>query len=234
MSNLSITRSNLDVCYYIELQKRLLDVFLYISCTQKNFETHSIKLASLILEAGTLFDSLSQTFIRSRCSEGLTFKAAGEIKHLEKKLNGSEFFKITEYRTLFETEFSFSKCILNLNVYHDEFYRHPYDCYEDSSYRHVITPFQLWGESTNPKWWSAYTKLKHDRAIHFELATLGNTIEVFGGLFMVLSFFHERFFAYFPDTELFRLFTPLYYKPVTGRAERRRGLYRLDMNDAAK
>ncbi len=212
MRNVGIMRSSLDVSYYIELQNRLLDEFLHISCHESNFKTYSIKLASLFLDAGSYFDSLAQTFIKCQCDAGLGFKASSEIAKFSDKLTGEPFFTMADYRTLFEKEFEFSKQVLNLNTYGDHFYGNPMDCFRDVSRCHDVAPFETWGKVENPDWWRAFTKVKHDRSVYLEQATLGSTIMAYGAVFITLTFFHEAFLKETAPIEVFRLFTPKYWK----------------------
>ena len=64
----------MDIQYYIELQRRMIDIFRYVSCHEKNFDTHSLILENLLEGTCSFFDSLCQTYIREMSASGLTFK----------------------------------------------------------------------------------------------------------------------------------------------------------------
>jgi hypothetical protein len=55
---------------------------------------------------------------------------------------------------------------------------------------------QPWGEwrSANgvPCWWTAYNKIKHERATEFERANLKNALDAVGGLFIALLHLHRH------------------------------------------
>ncbi|HEY0432537.1 MAG TPA: hypothetical protein VGC95_01620, partial [Chitinophagaceae bacterium] len=98
-------RGHLDVGYYAELQKRLFDIFLYVSCDKRNFGTFSITLASVFLDAASFFDSLAQTFVRSRALAGNPFKGESNVDEFRRKADGKAFFTMDDYRKIFEPEF---------------------------------------------------------------------------------------------------------------------------------
>jgi hypothetical protein len=55
LSHLTYAR---DVSYYVFLQRRLYDIFSYVSCHIGNFDTHSIQIESLLVDVCSFFDSL--------------------------------------------------------------------------------------------------------------------------------------------------------------------------------
>jgi hypothetical protein len=208
-----VGRGYLDVGYYAELQKRLLDVFLYVSCDKRNFGTFSITLASIFLDAASFFDSLAQTFIRNYSKASHQFKAEAKIDGFRRKIDDKSFFNMDDYRKIFEAEFQFSDKVLNLNTHGGDFYCQPTACFRDPARRFDIKPFAAWSSNRNPEWWGAFTDVKHDRIQHMDQATLGNTIEAYGAVLVVLSFFHERFMkSHTRALDTYRLLTPRYWK----------------------
>ncbi len=199
--------------YYNELQNRIFDIFLYVSCDQRNFGVFSIALASLFLDAASYFDSLSQNFIIERSEAGNGLKSAAAIKDLTRKTKGKSFFTIDDYRACFEAEFAFSVKTLNLNTHGDNFHSQPIAYLSDPTRRCEITPFSEWAKGKNPDWWTAYNGVKHDRIRNMESATLGNTVSALGAVLVVLCFFHERFLmSGSRGMETFRLLTPCFWK----------------------
>jgi len=208
-----VGRGYLDVGYYAELQKRLFDVFLYVSCDKRNFGTFSITLASIFLDAASFFDSLAQTFIRSHAEAGQKFKSEARIDNFRRKIDGKDFFNMDDYRILFEMEFLFSDKVLNLNPHGGDFYSQPTACFRDPARCFDVQPFIAWSSDKNPEWWRAFTRVKHDRIKHMDQATLGNTIEAYGAVLTVLSFYHTRFMKFHTRAlDTYRLFTPRYWK----------------------
>ena len=47
----------LEIAYYMELQRRLIDVFRYLSCHEADFKTYSVIIESVLVDAGSFFDS---------------------------------------------------------------------------------------------------------------------------------------------------------------------------------
>jgi len=111
-----------EIPYYLELQRRLVDVFRYISCHEKKFETHSVILESLLVDACSFFDSLCQTFIRDQSNSGRVFTNLSTVPDLQKKVSGSSDFNFGDYRNLLEGDFRLSQRRVNLNLYEGAFY----------------------------------------------------------------------------------------------------------------
>ena len=64
----------------------MIDTFRYVSCHEKNFETHSVILESLLVDTCSFFDSLCQTFIREKSQAGYAFKQeVREVKNSGKE-----------------------------------------------------------------------------------------------------------------------------------------------------
>ena len=208
-----VDRGHLEVGYYNELQNRLFNLFLHVSCDKRNFSTFSIALASIFLDAGSFFDSLAQTFIRNYSNAGNSFLAESKIPNFRRKIAGKAFFTMEDYRHLFEADFKFSEKLLNLNCHGGDFYSQPTAFFRDPTRRFDITPYADWSSGKNPQWWRAYTRVKHDRIKYLEEATLGNTIMAFGAVLIVLSIYHARFMKSHPQAlETYRLLTPQYWK----------------------
>jgi hypothetical protein len=103
----------MDIPYYIELQRRMFDIFRYVSCHEKNFDTYSVILESLLVDTCSFFDSLSQTFIREKASAGLVFKQESGVGEFKNKVSGKNEFNFGDYRTLLEPDFALSKLKVN-------------------------------------------------------------------------------------------------------------------------
>jgi hypothetical protein len=103
----------------------MVDIFRYVSCHEKNFDTYSVVLESLLIDTCSFFDSSCQTFIREKSLAGHTFKQESRVGDFEKKVSGSAEFNFGDYRQLLEGDFVLSKMEVNLNPYEDALYSNP-------------------------------------------------------------------------------------------------------------
>jgi len=181
----------LDVAYYAELQRRFFDILRYISCHERNFDTYSIVLESLLVDSSSFFDSLSQQFIRDKVSSGHTFAAQHRIQDFALKASGQENFNFGDYRTLLEDDLTISAMEVNLNPYEDAYFGNPHRCRPDLVSGYLLAPFREWASSGASPWWKAFTDLKHDRISNFRCATLGNTVRALAATFIMLTFRNE-------------------------------------------
>lgn len=202
----------LDIPYYIELQRRIKDILLYASCHQDNFDTYSIKIENLFVDICAFFDSICQTTIVEKNNQGHTFSNAASIRNLSDKLVGREYFNMGDYRSLLEVDLSLSSKELNLNVYEDNFYGNPMNYLPQNINGFKIKPFDNWG-SGSLDWWSAFTKLKHNRLANIKEASLKRTIHALGATYIILSLKNETEFKQGDVTiELYEIFLPLYWQ----------------------
>lgn len=214
-----IDRGHLEVGYYVELQKRLMDIFQFVACDERNFGTFSVALASLFLDAASYFDSLAQNLIRAYVEAGKAFTAQVSVDEFGRKVRAKDNFTMRDYRTLLEPQFGFSTKVLNLNCIQGDYYCHPTSCLRDGAPRFEMEPFREWANDTRPGWWEAFTKVKHDRISHGDQATLRNTLLSFAGVIVVLTVYRPRYMRESAAAmDAFRLFTPLYWKTWGGRS----------------
>ncbi len=201
-----------DVPYYVELQRRMFDIFRYVSCHKNNFETHSVMLESLLIGAASFFDSQCQTFIRDKALAKHVFKRECEIKEFKKKVEGSEDFNCGDYRVLLEVEFGMSKRAVNLNPYEDAMVLNPLSYDPSKINAFPIVPFQEWGADKSLLWWNTFTDLKHDRLTNHKEATLLNTILALAAAYVMLTLQNEVAFKHgHISPELYDLFFPQYW-----------------------
>jgi hypothetical protein len=203
----------MDIPYYIELQRRMFDIFRYVSCHEKNFETHSVILESLLVDTCSFFDSLCQTFIREKSGAGHVFKQQSQVGDFKGKLSGSHEFNFGDYRTLLEGDFVLSTKEVNLNPYEDALYSNPMNYAPDKIAGYHIVPFKEWAADPGKSpWWRAFTDLKHDRLKNFREAKLRNVIYALAAVFIVLTLQNEAAFKTGSITpELYDLFFPKYW-----------------------
>lgn len=56
----------------------------------------------------------------------------------------------------------------------------------------TLTPWDNWTGDDNPIWWRSYNKVKHERDVHFDQATLKNALNALGAL-LILTFHHYSY-----------------------------------------
>lgn len=201
----------LDIQYYIELQRRMFDIFRYVSCHERNFDTYSVMLESLLIDACSFFDSLCQTLIREKSLAGWTFKQESMVSDFKKKVSGKSEFNFGDYRELLEGDFALSTKEVNLNQYEDALYSNPVHYSPDKISGHLIVPFKEWAAGSSSPWWKAFTDLKHDRMSNFREAKLRNVINSLAAVFIILTLRNEsEFKAGSVSLELYDLFFPKY------------------------
>lgn len=199
-----------DVTYYLELQRRLFEIFLYVSCHEDNFGTFSIKLESLFVDICSFLDSLCQTVIRELGSTGHRFKAENSVKSLRDKMSGAEHFDFGDYRGLLEGDFLLSTKELVLNPFEGSL--HAFGGQSVSIQGPRIKPFSEWATGKSPDWWRAFTKLKHDRLANARESTLKNVILSLAATFVVLAYRNEGMFkAGSVNAQVYHLFMPTYW-----------------------
>ena len=192
----------------------MLDIFRYVSCHEKNFDTYSVVLESLLIDTCSFFDSLCQTFIRGKSRAGHAFKQEPKVGDFHKKVSGDEEFDFGDYRVLLEDDFILSARKVNLNPYEDTFYLNPMHYLPDAISGYLIAPFEEWaaaGKRVSP-WWRAFTHLKHDRMKNFREANLKNALHSLAAVFIILTLHNEtEFKAGSVSLELYDLFFPKYW-----------------------
>ena len=207
-----------DIAYYVFLQRRMYEIYSYVSCHSDNFGTYSIQLESLLVDTCSFYDSLCQRFIRELSNGGRTFANQSNVDKSAKKAAGEEYFNAGDYRILLEGDFAFANKEVNLNSYEDNLYINSLTIRPDDIKGYTVRPFEQWTKGSSTPWWQAYTCLKHDRLSHMRHATLGNTIGALAATYILITFRHEETFKEGRvDTELYKLFVPKYWSS-RGRA----------------
>ena len=213
--------NNLELDYFHELQRNMIDIFRYVACHETNFCSFSIRIESTLVDTAAFFDSVCQDFIRlshaehnvrreigeTHASCASRFKAADRVAKFQEKVSGGVEFNMGDYRTLLEAEFRLSRCEVQLRPYQQNY---PSLKFPDG-FR--LKPFSQWANDERLPWWETFTKLKHDRINNFRQATLGNAINALSAVFVVLSFkYQEDFRGGLLAGETYALFYPLYWR----------------------
>src|SRR3954454_9812370 len=87
----------LEMAYYLELQRRVLDIFRYVSCHEANFKTYSVVIESVLVDAGSFFDSQCQTLIRYLASKEQTFREELAVRGFKRKAERKHNFNFDDY-----------------------------------------------------------------------------------------------------------------------------------------
>ncbi len=201
-----------DIPYYVFLQRRMYDIFAYVSCHIDNFGTYSIQIESLLVDICSFFDSLCQRFIRELASGGRPFLNKASVDKFPQKTAGTEYFNVGDYRILLEDDFAFSTKEVNLNAYEDNLYVNPLAFRPTDIKGYTLQPFAQWAQGGSTSWWRAFTSLKHDRLSNTREATMGNALNALAATYILVTFRHEQTFKEGRvDAELYKLFIPKYW-----------------------
>jgi hypothetical protein len=203
----------LEMAYYLELQRRVIDIFRYVSCNETNFKTYSVIIESVLVDAGSFFDSQCQTLIRDFASKR-KFTEESKVRDFKRKSEGKDNFNFRDYRILLESEFILSTKSVNLNRYDDAFFANPTRHAPDQMNGFLVSPFGNWSRAdTSSPWWAAFTNLKHDRLSTFRDATLGAVVSTMAAVFIVLTLHNEAAFKQGRvEPAIYDLFIPKYWK----------------------
>lgn len=183
-----------------------------MSCHERNFDTYSVILESLLIDTGSFFDSLCQTLIRERSLAGYTFKQESQVKKFQNKVSGSAEFNYGDYRELLEGDFVLSTKEVNLNLYEDALYSNPMHYAPNAISGYLMVPLKDWATGKSSAWWKAFTSIKHDRLSNFHKANLRNVLHSLASVFIVLTLHNEADFkAGSVSLELYDLFFPKYW-----------------------
>lgn len=152
---------------YQLIEEDFLRYLRYVPLVEAHENVWSASLGSILLNIGSLIDS----FFKNISYE----KSTTDVKNIENiRKKDRDHLNMGDYRSVYEACCSLSeKKIFELRNL----------C--------PINPFLNWGSDISPKWWKAYTDLKHDRFQNIEKGTLINVLEALGGLFLLNVMFRE-------------------------------------------
>ncbi len=149
---------------YTYLEQEFMNSLRYLPAVPAHYNVWSVHFADLLIRIGSVFDSfLKRTLFCSFLDEN-TVAIASREKYEDNKIT------IKDYYDIFESYYKLSsKTVFNLIA------------------SEPIVPFSEWGNNEYKplEWWKAYTKLKHDRFVNKEVATLESTQNALGSLFLM-------------------------------------------------
>jgi len=140
------------------IEKSILDFLKILPYSNNNLKAWSPALAPVILDCGSLIDSIFRSLAPPR-------------KTVRGRIWRRKDFDINDFRQLYSRKHN----LINLRTL---LYVSP---------PKLLNPFGEWSNSRSPYWWKDYNKIKHDRIANVRLATLGTAIEIASALFEVIS-----------------------------------------------
>lgn len=145
------------VIWYRTLEGQLETFLKAVPLSDKNHDTHLPLLAPLIVEAGSLIDTVFR-------------------EELPNSTESRKRSNIEDFAVYFETTY-------NLSQVKSLLYQYP-PIYITPIYSWTSTKT---GKYSERKWWTVYNYIKHNRIKKHHLATLGTTIEIVCALQQVIS-----------------------------------------------
>ena len=175
------TSTRLHWNYFLALEKDLEAVSRYIEFCPDNLNTYSIELAHLLLSAASEVDTLAKCV----CSIIEPNKRPDNINEYRKIIKSAEE---TEPDRAMRVKRGEPRPVV------PESRKHRLSSFSVFIPRHglVFAPWKNWAADKNPDWWTLYNKVKHERNLHFNKATLHNAINALAGL-LAMNYMYCRF-----------------------------------------
>jgi hypothetical protein len=156
--------------YFLAFEKDLEAVSRYIEFCPENLNTYSIELAHLLLSAASEVDTLA------KCICGILAPNAKPDN-------------INEYRAIIkagEENETYGVFVLGMEpaAIKEEKRKHSLSALKVyvPRYNLEFVPWESWEKDKNPDWWQSYNKVKHERNLHFNKATLNNALHALAAL----------------------------------------------------
>ena len=149
--------------YFLALEKDLEGVSRYIEFCGPNLQTFSIELAHLLFASASEVDTLAKCICqildpKAKC------ETIDDYRRIIKAGEEGEIYP-TGQKLKPEHQHRLSSLKVHIPRYNLEF-----------------TPWESWAKDTNPDWWRAYNRVKHQRDTFFNEATLCNAIYALSAL----------------------------------------------------
>lgn len=155
---------------YLNIERKLKDIFDYIEPAECNLSVFSFELYSLMLRACTEVE--------------LNCKAIMEANGVEKDhFSMNEYVKLEKSSKLsqYTIKYKHLRCRSNNRVSYNIYILRPFEqfgTYWNATQRDGISP--------SPKWYLEYNDVKHNREQNFELATLDNCMNAVAAILVLL------------------------------------------------
>ena len=153
---------------YTTVEDDFINYLDYVPWTHDHRKVWSPKLANLLLNAGSLIDSILRSYLNNP-----TVDLVEDIDKIRGKRE--QDININDFQKVYEKVYSFS----NREVYL-------------LSTEEKLTPWSNWqNQNSHPDWWTASNKVKHNRFENKTEANLENTLYALSGLFLVCVLLKE-------------------------------------------
>lgn len=156
MSAAKFEYNNMHWMYLLALEEDLRTLARYVEFAPENLEVFSLECTRLLLAACSEVDTVIKLLAEPHINE------ASKAKKTHISMGDCR-------QALFEHHSVISTAMVSIPRYGLNY-----------------MPWANWAKKKQPKWWDAYTLVKHQRAKHYAQATLGNVLDAIAGLFVVL------------------------------------------------
>jgi hypothetical protein len=155
-----ITAANV-LRWYESLEEQVMDFLQVVALRRHNLHVWSPKLATVVVEACSLIDSVLRDISPARVT----------VRGTSKKRSG---LTLPDYAELYCTPLRLPARTAILLT-------------DTPEYR---TPFGTWSKGPpfdSPPWWQVYNRFKHRRLAHFTAATLNTAIDALSGALVIIA-----------------------------------------------
>ncbi|MCL3782521.1 hypothetical protein EMN47_19225 [Prolixibacteraceae bacterium JC049] len=187
------------------LEEEFKEIGRYISFTESNLKSYSIKIQELHLRVCSEVENLMKIVIHKHfldkrevekmwnSKQSNFLSEAGkkdEFEALQDGLNKRRKEKVEKLMYGYP-DFAFYFELANEQFNLNKKAVHFLSSLDNSDELTVILPFETEKDRTVPVWWTSYNKMKHDKVNSFSICTLENLIYSFGGLFVLMNYLIE-------------------------------------------
>jgi hypothetical protein len=149
--------------WYQGLEEKVEEFLKYIPPQNENMTTWSPQLATLIVEACAIIDSL-------------LFYVTPSKVIIRGKEKDRDNLNILDYAELYSAKFALPRRKV-IFLASPPSYRNPFDIWAN----------QVSGSFSSPHWWIVYNDLKHDRIANFKKASMRTAIDALTGALLIIS-----------------------------------------------
>lgn len=148
---------------FTQLEKRMKGMQHILPLTKEHFSVWSLELGSILLEAGSIFDS----FLREGISS-TELDACPSVAAIRKK--DRKDINIADFAGTYNEVYKLSETKVYVKLLKD-----------------FLMPLDKWAIHKTPIWWDAYNNIKHDKYQYKKEATLEKAINSLASIFIVLT-----------------------------------------------
>jgi hypothetical protein len=154
--------------YFLALEKDLEATSRYVEFSTANLDTYSIEFAHLLLSSASEVDTIAKCV----CTILQPNAKADNIEKYRKIIKEGEEDEDLGFNIVGKRPDIVEKLRHRLSSIKILVPRYNIQC----------APWESWAEGKNPEWWQSYNKVKHERNVHFNKATLRNALNSIAGL----------------------------------------------------